>query len=423
MHTVEAARESLAAALGDGRARREDVPLAEAHGRILALDVAMDHDVPPFDRATMDGFAVLAEDAVAGRELDVVGRVVAGDPEAPAVMPGQAVRIMTGAPLPAGASFVIPFEWTDANDASLRGETQTSGPLKVLQVSGKGPNWVPRGAVIAKGGVVVSAGTRLDGAGLGALAAAGAARVPVYRKPRVAILGTGTELVPVDTPPGPGRIRNSNSIALAAQVEAAGGHATPLGIVTDDLDQLRAAIRRGLEADLFLLSGGVSRGDLDLVPGALEAEGVRCIFHRWAVQPGGPLWFGEHTSDRAEGGALVFGLPGNPAATFVGFELLVRAAIDAHLGRPVEALPLERARLVGAWGRAMPRRRFRPVTLRRGSEGLEAHLGAWRGSGNPFAFVGAAGFAVFPENVDATEAGEAPEVDVLRLTDTDGGAR
>lgn len=416
MRTVEEAREALAAALGTGRAQEERVPLAEARGRVLAQDVAMDHDVPPFDRATMDGFAVREDDAEAGKSLEVVGRVVAGDAQARAVGPGQALRIMTGAPMPPGASFVVPFEWTDANEASLRGETSASGTLVIREVGGRGPNWVGRGSVIAKGGVVAPAGTRLDGASMGALAAAGAAQVAVYRRPRVAILGTGSELVPVDTPPGPGRIRNSNSMALAAQVEAAGGHALPLGIVTDDLEALRAAIRRGLDADLFLLSGGVSRGDLDLVPGALDAEGVACVFHRWAVQPGGPLWFGQHPS-----GCLVFGLPGNPAATFVGFEALVRAAIEAHLGQPTGPLRTERARLVGAWGRPMPRRRFRPVTLRVMERGLEAHLQSWRGSGNPFAFVGADALAILPEGLTAEDAGVDPEVDVLRLVDAQRG--
>jgi molybdopterin molybdotransferase len=381
MRSVEQALDLVRKAAGDPRRPTETVALAEALGRVLAEDVAMDHDVPPFRRATMDGFALRRADLAAGVRLPVVGRSTAGDPAPPALGAGEAIRIMTGAPLPPEADFVVPFEWTQADDHEVH-----------IREVGRGPNLVEQGAHVAAGEVVLSGGTRVGPGALGALATAGRAEVRVIRPPSVAVLGTGTELVPVGTPPGPGQIRNSNSAALLGQAEAAGARGIDLGIAKDDPGGLDAAIRRGLDADVLLLSGGVSKGDLDLVPRALEEAGVTCVFHRWAVQPGGPLWFG------TRGDTLVFGLPGNPAATFVGFELLVRPALDTRFGRPLEARATLRARYPETGGRAFPRRRFRPVTLHTTDDAtLEARLLPWRGSGDPFGFAVATGLAVLPE--------------------------
>ncbi len=223
----------------------------------------------------------------------------------------------------------------------------------------------------------------------------------VHIDSNVAILGTGSELVPVEHAPGPGAIRNSNSATLVGQCLRVGAEAADLGIAVDEEGPLREAIRAGLEHDILLLSGGVSMGDKDLVPAALEAEGVRCVFHRWAVQPGGPLWFG------VKDDTLVFGLPGNPAATFVGFELLVVPALRTRMGLPLRARRSLRARYAGDWGKPGPRRRYRPVLLASDDAGtLIATATPWKGSGDPFGLAAGDGLAVLPEDaagVDVVE--------------------
>lgn len=392
MLSVEEALDEVRRAAGAPRLRAESVPLAAAYGRVLAEDVAMDHDVPPFRRATMDGFAVRAEEAEIGASFEVRGAVMAGDAAGPPVGAGQAVRVMTGAPVPDGADTVLPFEWMEA-----QGERAV-----VRRLPTRDAHVVEPGSHLARGGPVLAAGTVLSAAALGALATAGCAQVPAAARPRVALLGTGSELVPVHEAPGPGRIRNSNSSMLAGQVLRAGGAPHDLVFVRDEEPALRAAVRVGLEADVLVVSGGVSAGDRDLVPAALEAEGVRCVFHRWAVQPGGPLWFG------VRGGTLVFGLPGNPAGTFVGFEILVVPALRTRVGLPFAARRTLTARYDGPWGRALPRRRFRPVRLATDAEGrLHAQATTWRGSGDPFGLAQGEGLVAMPEHGEPPSTGPA----------------
>jgi molybdopterin molybdotransferase len=266
---------------------------------------------------------------------------------------------------------------------------------------------------VRAGDVVLRAGTRLGPAALGVLAAAGRSEVGVARRPRAAVLGTGDELVPVEARPGPGAIRNSNAATLAAQCRAAGAVPLDLGRVADEEPALRAMVRRGLEADVLLVSGGVSRGDRDLVPAAFLAEGVEPRFHGWAVQPGGPLWFG------CAGGTLVFGLPGNPAAAFVGFELLAVPVIRTRLGLPFAPRRFLRARYEGPWGRPGPRRRYRPARLSTTEDGrLVATAEPWRGSGDPFGLAAGDALAVLPEG--RHDPGGDRVVDVLPLAATAG---
>lgn len=400
MQSVEEAIRQVAEAAGAVRPRHEQLPLPDALGRVLAADVVMDHDVPPFNRATMDGFAMREVDAKPGARLPLVGVVAAGDAPGLAVPPGGAVVIMTGAPVPADVDFVVPFEW-----AERTAEDVTLNEIKW------GPNIAARGSHIRKDEVVAAAGQVLTPAALGALASAGAAQVTVAAQPRVAILGTGTELVPIHEAPGPGRIRNSNAYALAGQVRRVGGVPIDLGFAVDDRAALAAKVAEGLEADILLLSGGVSMGDFDLVPSVLAEAGIEQVFHRWSVQPGGPLWFG------ARGTTLVVGLPGNPAATFVGFELLVVPALRAFVGLPVTARRTLTARYEGEWGKAHPRRRYRPVTLATDASGsLLARPMAWRGSGDPFVFATADGLAVIPENTPAPD-DPAPVLEVVPVSD------
>jgi len=401
VRSVEEALELLREAAGEPVLRAERVPLAESLGRVLAADVGMDHDVPPFRRAAMDGFALHADEVRVGAAFRVRGAVMAGDVPAGPVGAGEATRIMTGAPVPDGADAVVPFEWT-----------REEGDTVVIERLPRRPdNIVPRGAHVRDGDVVVAAGTAIAPADLGALASAGCAAVPVAARPRVALIGTGSELVPVDAAPHAGAIRNSNNAALLGQALRVGAAPVDLGIVRDEEESLREAIRAGLACDVLLLSGGVSRGDLDLVPGALEREGVRCVFHRWNVQPGGPLWFG------VKDDTLVFGLPGNPAAVFVGFEVLVTPALRTRVGLPFAPRTTLRARYEGPWGKSGPRRRYRLARLSTDADGrLCARATPWKGSGDPFGLAAGDGLAILPE--DTPEPGAAAVIDVIPLSES-----
>ncbi|MFO0933397.1 MAG: gephyrin-like molybdotransferase Glp [Planctomycetota bacterium] len=391
MHSVVEAQRAVEAAAGAPRRRVEHVALADAAGRVLAADVAIDHDVPPFHRATMDGFAVRASDLPGpAAELQVVGPGHAGAARATPLAPGEAVAIMTGAPVPPGADTVVPVERATALDGPRGAATRVRlpGPVRA------GDCVARRGEQVAAGDVVARAGATVTPALVGVLAAAGAARVPVAARPTVSIVCTGDELVPADARPGPAAIRDSNGHALAAQARRAGAVATYLGIVRDDREALRAAFEAGLASDVLLVSGGVSLGDRDLVPEVLAACGVAARFHRWAVKPGGPLWFG------VRGETLVFGLPGNPAATFVGFELLVAPALAVRLGRPFAPRATVRASFDGRLPAAGPRRQFVPVRLvaaAAGAPGLVATPVRSLGSGELFALAAADGVAVVPE--------------------------
>ncbi|MCB9902305.1 MAG: molybdopterin molybdotransferase MoeA [Planctomycetes bacterium] len=401
MLRLEEALRRVADALPRGGRRVERVPLAAAVGRVLAADVRMDHDVPPFRRATMDGYAFVAAPEP-GVPVPVTLRVSAGDAPGARLAAGEASLVMTGAPMPEGATCVVPFEWTDEGREAVT----------LARAAGDDAFVVEAGAHAAAGTVILSAGTRLPAAAPGALATAGVAEVSVFARPRVAVLGTGDELVPVATVPGPGRIRNSNGPLLTALATAAGAEARDHGIASDEEGPLRAALASALDgADIVLTSGGVSRGDRDLVPGLLAELGVRELFHRWAVQPGGPLWCG------VRGETLVVGLPGNPAASRVGFELLVRPALDALAGQAFVPRAGVKAFWQGAWGRAMPRRRFRPVDVHVDADGtLIATSRPWRGSGDPFALSDAPAWLVLPEDTPAPEAGpRGTLVDVLLL--------
>jgi molybdopterin molybdotransferase len=398
MVTVEEALALVRATVGEPRARVERVPLDLALGRVLAEDVTMDHDVPPFRRATMDGFAV-ADDGRPGTRYAVVGRVLAGEEAVRAVGAGEAVRVMTGAPVPAGTARVVPLEWTRAH---------ADQAMEVAERRAPDANVVEPGQHVRAGSVVLRAGTRISPGAVGVLATAGRAEVAVARRPRVAVLGTGSELVPVGARPGPAQIRNSNGPTLCAQVLRAGGEPHDLGGVGDEPAALAAALERGLAHDVLLVSGGVSRGDVDLVPEALDRLGARETFHGWSVQPGGPLWVGRR------GATDVLALPGNPAASFVGFEVVGVPVLGVHLGRAFAPRAALRARWDGPDPGRHARRRFRPVLLATDEAGtLTARPIPWQGSGDPFALAAAAGLAMLPESGLAAEGGG--RVDVLPL--------
>lgn len=345
-------------------------------GRTLAESINADRNYPPFNRSIRDGFALRSVDATApGAKLRLIAESRAGVAYTGTVGPGECVRILTGAPVPRGADAVIMHEFTrEEGDFVMFEQTARAGQYYVLA-----------GAEARIGEVVVSRGTRLGYAELAVAAEVGQSRIEVARRPRVAILSTGDELVPVDRPPGPYQIRNSNNISLAAQVTLAGGEALAAGSARDEVADLRAGIERGLEADLLLLSGGVSAGKYDLVEPVLKDLGAEIFFDAVALRPGKPVVFGWCR------GKPVFGLPGNPVSTMVTFELFVVPAIEALSGCPPKPLPVFKARLAhpvdekGGVAHVLPAR----VTWPKGETGPEPKVEVllWEGSGDIGAVV------------------------------------
>lgn len=308
----------------------EQVPLEALAGRVLAEPARAVTHLPPFPSSAMDGFAVRSADAPGA--LPVVFRIAAGRPAPRALRPGEAMAIATGGVVPEGADAVIPVEYVVESDNSI----SISDPVVV------GANVRPRGGDLRAGEIVVQAGTRLGPVQLGALAAAGVATVACGAEPRAAVLATGTELRRPGEPLGPGEVYEANGLILAAQLASAGARAERLAAVADDEEAHREAIARGLEHDVLVTSGGVSVGPHDLVRRVERELGVEEVFWRVAVKPGKPVSFGVRDS------TLVFGLPGNPVSSLVGFELFVRPAILALQGA-AEPLPrFEPGRLAAA---------------------------------------------------------------------------
>jgi molybdopterin molybdotransferase len=292
----------------------EDVPLSAAFRRVLAADARATVDLPPFRSSAMDGFAIRAADAAA--PLRVVDRAAAGRPSARTVAAGEAIAVATGGVVPDGADAVVPIEHVDERD----------GRIELRAAVDNGDNVRPVGGDVRRGEVVVSAGTRLAPAQLGALAAAGVATVVCARRLRAAVLATGTELRAPGEPLEHGQIYESNTTLLAAALEDAGAVATLFGPVADDDRAHREALAAALEHDIVVSSGGVSVGPHDLVRRVAAELGVREVFWRVAVKPGKPVAFGVRDA------TLVFGLPGNPVSSLVGFELFVRPAVLALQG-------------------------------------------------------------------------------------------
>ncbi|WP_437202498.1 molybdopterin molybdotransferase MoeA [Planctomicrobium sp. SH664] len=349
------------------------LPLQLARNCVLAADVRSGCDSPPFDKAMMDGFAIRSLDLVDGKgTLAIIGEVAAGAVADRAVGRGEALRIMTGAPIPAGVDAVVPVEWTTTDSTTVR----IQSPGKPV---GEGLNIVRQGTAMSQGEVILSAGRRLLAPQLALLAEAGIATPYVRRPPRVAILATGNELVPVDQIPGPGEIRNTNALMLAAQLQQFGATPIDLGIARDERESLREKIAAGLQADFFVLSGGVSAGTYDLVPSELQAAGVREVFHKIAMKPGKPLWFGIRSGAGASPCA-VFGLPGNPVSSLLGCELFLRTAIRAFVGLSPAVAPRVVARLAVAFSHKGDRETWYPARLSMGPQGMQVSPVNWKGS-------------------------------------------
>jgi molybdopterin molybdotransferase len=323
----------------------ESVTLAEASGRVLAEEVTADRDYPPFARSARDGFAARAADLPG--ELRVIGEVRAGQMFSRSIAAGEAVEIMTGAPLPEGADAVVMVEHT----------TREGDRVHIDRSAQPGDNFNPRAIEAHCGSVVLSAGVRIGYAEVAMLATVGHTRLLVYRRPRVAIIATGDEIVDPGEQPRAQQIRNSNAASLAVQVCRAGGLPEILPAARDEHDSTRKRIREGLEADILLLSGGVSAGKYDLVEKVLAEFGAEFFFDRVLIQPGQPLVFGKAQKK------YFFGLPGNPGSTMITFETVARAAIERIQGLREPALYLLRARLSRPFRHNPGLTRFLPARL------------------------------------------------------------
>ncbi len=377
-----------------GVRRAERAELLAGAGRVLAGQVVADRDQPPFDRATRDGYALRAGDV--GGALRVVGAVRAGESWSRAALAeGEAIEIMTGAPLPAGADAVVMVEHTTLADGLLRVEAGRS--LRV------GENVVPRGAETRAGNVVLPVGRVLGAAEISVAASCGLAKVQVFARPHVAIIATGDELVELDEPMEAWQIRNSNSYALAALVNAAGGVGERLAIARDSLGELRAQVAEGREADLLLLSGGVSMGKYDLVEQVLREFRAEFFFTGALIQPGKPIVFGRLPAQN--GWTYFFGLPGNPVSTQVCFHLFVAPMLRALAGRTEIAPQFVEARLAEDVKGGARVTRFLPAEIAGDWDGVTVRVVGWQGSGDVVANARGNGYVVLPVGVEQFPAG------------------
>lgn len=372
----------------------ETVELLAAVGRVLGAAVVADRDQPAFDRSTRDGYAVRAADI--GRALRVVGALRAGESwRGAALAEGEAIEIMTGAPLPAGADAVVMVEHVELAESLLR--VQAGRSLRV------GENVVPRGAEARAGSVVLPAGRVLGAAEIAVAASCGLGSVEVFARPKVAIVATGDELVELDEPMEAWQIRNSNSYALAAMVSAEGGIGERLAIARDTLGELRAQVAEGREADMLLLSGGVSMGKYDLVEQVLREFRAEFFFTGALIQPGKPVVFGRIPSQK--GWTYFFGLPGNPVSTQVCFHLFVAPMLRAFCGRTEISPRFVEARLAEAVKGGARVTRFLPAELAGGWDGVRVRVVGWQGSGDVAANARGNGYVVLPAGVEHFPAG------------------
>lgn len=376
----------------------ERVPLARAAGRVAAEPALSAVDLPPFDRSAMDGYAVRAADTAPGVPLRLAGGVAAGELAAAALEPGTAARVSTGAAIPPGADAILQSELADERDGQV-------APTRALA---PGTHIRRRGEDLHAGALLAPAGSVLTLPRISALASAGVGEVVVHRRPRLHLIVTGSELLPVGAPPEPGRIHESNGLMVSLLAAEASAELVDHGVVGDDRAATRAAVEAGLAGDVLVVSGGVSVGPHDHVRPAFEDCGVEEVFWRVRIKPGKPLWFGRR------GETLVFGLPGNPLSTIVCFCVFIEPALRRLAGERDARPRLEPGRLTTPARASDGRTTYLTAALRPGADGvLEATPTERQGSHMTGALGESDGFAVAPE-----EAGELPAgapVDVLRL--------
>ena len=363
----------------------EAVDLLGAAGRVLAEDIVADRDTPPTARSVRDGFAIRAAEAPG--KFEVVGEVRAGNSFDGSVDWRQAVEIMTGAPIPAGADAVVMVEHVERNGNRIT----VDKPVETQQFVN------PRGCEAAANEVVLRAGKRLDYSDIAMLAAFGRRRAQVYRKLTVAIVATGDEIVDVESTPADYQIRNSNAYSLAAQVLRAGAKPSILPLARDTVEETRAMVERGLAADLLLLSGGVSAGKYDVVEKVLAEFDAEFYFDHVLIQPGQPVVFGR-ARDK-----FFFGLPGNPSSTMVTFEIFARAAVELLSGQSEVSLHMPFAKLTREFKHRAGLTRFLPARL--SDDGASVTPAAWHGSGDIPAMTRANAYLVADPECPVYESG------------------
>lgn len=360
--------------LASRQPHKQVVPLSEASGRVLAEIAVADRDFPPVARSIRDGFAVRSADLPGS--LRIIGEVRAGGRPDTVVSAGQCVEVMTGAPMPSGADAVVMVEQVRRNGTSITTD----------RVPQRGEFVNPAGAEARRGQPLLPAGVQLGYTQIALLAAIGQTRVTVFRRPSVAILSTGDEVVPIEAVPTDNQVRNCNAWSLAAQVSRCGGEPEILPVAPDEPEMTSRLISEGFACDLLLLSGGVSAGKYDFVEPALAALGAEFLFDRVLIQPGQPLVFGR-ARDR-----FFFGLPGNPASTMVTFELFGRAAVELLGGRQSAELFLPRLRLTENFQHKPGLTRFLPAAVN--TDGTEVTPIRWQGSSDIPALARANAFLV-----------------------------
>ncbi|MBK9547402.1 MAG: molybdopterin molybdotransferase MoeA [Dehalococcoidia bacterium] len=415
MISVEEARERILANFQ--RLPVERKPLLAALGQVLAADVVSPYDLPPLANTGMDGYALQAADTAGASEaapvrLRVITNLAAGYVSDVPIGPGEAARIMTGAPIPPGADAVVPFEETDEVLRGPNEQPRPGGEVAIFKAAKHGANVRERGGDVRAGNRVIEAGRVLRASEIGVLSSLGLTEVAVFRRPVVAILSTGDEV----TPPGeallPGRIYDANSAAVAAQVASFGGVPRVLGIAKDTIEDLTSKLREGLDADMLVTSAGVSRGDFDVVKDVLAREG-QVDFWTVRMRPGKPLAFGAFA---APDGRRIphLGLPGNPVSSMVSFELFGRPAIFKMLGKQGWERPSVRAIVRERVVNPDPRRYFARCIVTQGEDGRwYADLSGPQGSNILTGMSGANALTVIPEDVTVVEAGE--EIDAMML--------
>jgi molybdopterin molybdotransferase len=374
-------------------------PLAEAAGRVAARDTAAAVDLPPFDRSAMDGYAVRSADTAPGVALRVAGGVAAGEVAAKELAPGTVAAISTGAALPRGADAILQSELASTEDGHVKPERAIEPGRHVRY----------RGEDVRAGDVLARAGERLTLPRLSALASAGVGEVAVHRAPRLHLIVTGSELLPLGAPPEPGRIHESNGLMVSLLARRAGAELVDHGVVADDREATLDAIRKGLEGDVLLVSGGVSVGPHDHVKPSFEACGVEEVLWRVRIKPGKPMWFGRR------GDTLVFGLPGNPLSSIVCFCVFIEPALRRLQGERDARPRLTRGRLAAPAEASDGRTTFLTSRIVPGADGvLEATPTERQGSHMTGALGESDGFAIAPFGSPGMNAGD--PVDLLLLS-------
>jgi molybdopterin molybdotransferase len=380
--------------------KTERIHFHQYPGRVLAEDITATLDIPPFNRATMDGFAVRAAD-VRNAPVDLIlgGEARAGGGIPQSLKPKEAISIMTGAPVPDGADAVQIVE--------VCAVSQCESKVTVFEPVEAGGNIAPKGREALAGDVIIKAGRVIGPAEVALLATFGYAEALVYKKPAVAILATGDELVEFNETPRPDQIRNSNAYCLAAQLRLLGIEAEYLGIALDEKENLREKILAGLERDVLIITGGVSMGEYDFVRDVFEELGVEILFTKVAIKPGKPTVFARR------GNKLVFGLPGNPLSSLVTFECFARPVLGRMCGMKQPELRRIQGALAEDVRQTPGRTAFLPARVEWTPNGWSARPISWKNSADMIGFSGANATLIFPGERDLLSRGETVEIMLL----------